>query len=265
VVNNCRLDLENFEELAAMPSLPETFMAFERPKEVPVDWHRTENQGRLGSCQGTALTSVLERLWLVMTGEVVQLSKIFAYLGSQQIGNLLGIDQGSRPTDGIKLALNYGAPEETLTGYPAAYPGSAAIKQVLSKNNFAAALRYKAKSACVFRPDDGVDAHLNFIGGGGAEWFGIKWYDGLIPADRIVRKYAPPKGVKLGGHSNAMLGYDKNGLFIPVNSWKDGPYKVTPEALLQMARYPRNVFAGLMGNEGKPVDWVKDSPWNFKG
>jgi hypothetical protein len=32
-----------------------------------------------------------------------------------------------------------------------------------------------------------------------------------------------------------------------------------------MIRYPGNVFVGLMGNEGKPVDWVKDSPWNFGG
>lgn len=259
MINNCRLDLEDYTYLATLPTMPDAFMTFQRPAEVPVEWHRTENQGRLGSCQGTALTSVLERLWFVMTGEVVQLSKIFAYLGSQQIGGLLGVDQGSRPTDGIKLALNVGSPEEALTGYPGAYPTKAQINAYLSKNNFAAAARYKAKSACVFRPDDGPETHMTFIGGGGAEWFGIKWYDGLIPADRIVRKYAPPKGVKLGGHSNALLGYDKNGLLIPVNSWKDGPYKITPEAFLQMIRYRGNVFCGLMGNEGVPVDFSKDS------
>lgn len=257
-VNNCRLDLEDYGYLASLPTMPDAFMAFQRPAEVGVEWHKSEDQGRLGSCQGTALASVLERLWFVMTGEKVQLSKIFCYLASQSIGGLLGADQGSRPTDGIKLALNTGAPEEALTGYPTAYPSAAQIKAILSKANYASALRYKAKSACVFRKDDSPEVHMNFIGGGGAEWFGIKWYSGLIPADRIVRRYAPPAG-RLGGHSTAMLGYDRNGLLIPVGSWRDGPYKITPEALVQMQKYPGNVFCGLMGNEGAPVDFSKES------
>lgn len=263
MVNNCRLDLENYDELAAMPDLPAAFMAFNAPPQVKVDWHKTEHQARLGSCNGVAGASTLERLAMVGRGEKTQLSDIYCYLGSQQIGGLLGIDQGSRPTDFLKLATDSGAPPEVLTGYPSAYPSTSQIKAILSAKNKAAGAPYKAKSVCVFRKDASAESIRQFIGGGGAVLFGIKWYS-LIPSTRRVLQYTPPGG-RLGGHANAVLGYESNGDLIGVNSWGDGEYCITPKALEQMIRYPGNVFVGLMGNEGKPVDWVKNSPWNFGG
>lgn len=256
MVNNCRLDLEDYDQLAAMPDLPEPFMAFMAPPEVKVDWHKTENQARLGSCNGVAGASALERLRFVFTGEIVQLSDIYCYVGSQEIGGLLGVDQGSRPTDFIKLAQQ-GVPLESLTGYPAAYPSSAQIKQILSPANRKAGIPYKAKSVCVFRKDASPESIRQFIGGGGAVTFGIKWYS-LIPSSRIVQQYVPPGG-RLGGHANAILGYEANGDLIGVNSWGDGPYRIKPKALEQMLRYPGNVFVGLMGNEGTPVDFSSES------
>jgi hypothetical protein len=255
-INNCRLDLENYEELAAMPDLPAAFMSFSIPQSVDVKWHKTEQQARLGSCNGVAGASALERLRNVFTGEITQLSDIYCYLGSQQIGGLLGVDQGSRPTDFLKLAME-GVPPESLTGYPSSYPSAAQIKAILSPANRAAGAPYKAKSVCVFRKDASAESFRQFIGGGGAIVFGIKWYS-LIPSGRRVLQYAPPGG-RLGGHANAILGYEQNGDLIGVNSWGDGPYRITPKALEQMIRYPGNVFVGLMGNEGAPVDFSKES------
>lgn len=265
MINNCRLDIENYEELEALPQgAPDAFAAFEAPPEVGVDWHQTENQKRLGSCNGVAGASCLERLSFVMNGGKVQLSDIFAYLASQKIGGLLGYDQGSRPTDFIKLATQHGVCPESLTGYPAAYPNLAQRNSILNASNYAAGAPYRARSVCVFRKDTTAAEINQFIGGGGAVLFGIKWYS-LIPSDRIVRQYSPPGG-KMGGHANAVLGYrSPTGNSRGVNSWGDGPYDITPKALEQMLRYPGNVFVGLMGNEGKPVDWISDSPWNFKG
>lgn len=264
MINNCRLDLEDYDELSELPQgAPDAFTTFQAPAEVSIDWHVTENQGRIGSCNGVAGASCLERL-AEIRGERIQLSDIFAYLGSQRLGNLIGADQGSRPTDFIRLATNSGVPPEKLTGYPSAYPNAAQRAAILSEANYAAAAPYKAKSVCVFRKDTSAEAINQFIGGGGAVLFGIKWYN-LIPSDRIVRQYAPPAG-RLGGHANAVLGYRAlNGNSRGLNSWADGAYDITPKALEQMLRYPGNVFVGLMGNEGKPVDWVKNSPWNFQG
>jgi hypothetical protein len=264
VINNCRLDLENYEELDALPQgAPDAFAAFEAPPEVGVDWHMTENQGRIGACNGVAGASCLERLSFVHNGGKVQLSDIFAYIASQKIGGLIGYDQGSRPTDFIRLATTHGVCPESLTGYPSAYPSQSQRAAILSAKNYAAGAPYKAQSVCVFPRTTVADEINQFIGGGGAVMFGIKWYS-LIPSDRVVKQYAPPAG-RLGGHANAVLGYRANRNSRGVNSWADGPYDITPKALEQMIRYPGNVFVGLMGNEGKPVDWVKDSPWNFGG
>jgi len=262
VVNNCRLDLEDYEYLAALPQgTPDTFASFDAPPEVTVEWHRNENQGALGSCNGTAGASCLERAAWVRDRQKVQLSKIFAYLGSQKVGGLLGYDQGSRPTDFIKLAMSTGVCPESMTGYPAAYPNGVQIKTYLSAANYAAGAPFKAQSVCVFRKDSTIDEFKQFIGGGGSILFGCRWYR-MIPADRVVRSYSPPATARLG-HAMSILGYRQN--LIGLNSHNDGAYEITAKALEQLLRYPGNVFVGLMGNEGKPVDWVKDSPWNFKG
>lgn len=261
MVNNCRLELEDQTFLAAQGEVPQAFMAFQRPAEVGVDWHKSENQGQIGSCQGNDLSSCLERLHFVRKRENVQLSRIFAYLATQKIDGLLGVDQGSTITGGMKLAMQYGVCLEAATGYPSKYPTPAQIKGILAGEHYTAGAPYKAATSCILGADP--EQAMNLIGGGGAVTFGIGWYTGLIPKDRIVRKYTPP--LKCGGHANAVLGYTKDGLLIAINSWGDGPYKITPEAWQQMVKRKGNVFGGLMGNQGTPIDWVKDSPWNFGG
>ncbi len=151
MVNNCRLDLEDYEYLESLPQgAPEAFAAFQPPPEVGVDWHMTENQGRIGSCNGVAGASCLERLEFVRNGERTQLSDIFSYLASQRIGGLLGADQGSRPTDFIKLAREFGVPPENLTGYPSSYPNEVQRNAILCSGNYLAGKPYRAISVCVF-------------------------------------------------------------------------------------------------------------------
>lgn len=260
MVNNCRLDIEDFDFIASLGDVPEAFAAFDAPPEVGVEWHKSENQLTLGSCNGTAGASCLERLEFVRNRRITQLSKIYAYIGSQVIGGLDGADQGSRPSDFLKLE---GVCEESLTGYPTAYPNKASRTAILSPANRAAAKPYKAQSVCTFRKDATAADFRQFIGGGGAILFGCRWY-GFIPKNRIVTAYAPPATAR-GGHAMAILGYTTGGNLIAVNSHADGKYEIAPAALQQLLRYSGNVFVGLMGNEGAPVDWVADSPWNFGG
>ena len=251
------------EDHAFLNSLPEAPMksaewqAFTRPAEVSVDWHHTENQGQIGSCQGNDLSSVLERLAHVR-GEDIQLSRIFAYLATQRIDGLLGSDNGSTISGGCKLALENGVCPESLTGYPSRYPGLSDRNRILSQENYQAGQPFKAVSA--WKVPRSHDETLDFIGGGGGISFGIRWYNGLLPSDRIVKSYSPRFGG--GGHANCILGYDKNGNYRAINSWGDGPYTITQHAWDQMLSSSYTSAIGLMGNkEATPVDWYTNSPY----
>ena len=252
-------DLEDHSFLAALPNLPmrtTSWDAFSRPEEVLIDWHRTENQGPIGSCQGHSLSSCLERLAQVK-GETIQLSEIFGYLATQKLDGLLGRDVGSTISGGCKVAMRYGCPPENMTGYPRRYPGRSDRNKILSKACYEAAKPYRALSLWQCPRDH--EETLNFIGGGGTINFGIAWSRGLIPRDRIVREYRGGSG---GGHAMCVLGYTKTGMLRAVNSHGDGEYWISGKAWYQMLSHRRTTAIGIMGNpEGEPIDWYKNSPY----
>ena len=255
-----RWEQEDHAFLDALPQAPmqtSAWAAFSRPREIGIEWHQSENQGQIGSCQGNGLSSVLERL-AVVRGEKVQLSRIFAYLATQKIDGLLGSDSGSTISGGCKLAVDVGCPPETLTGYPRSYPGRAEREKILAPANYTAAAPYKALSVWQVPPDH--DQILDFIGGGGGITFGIRYYNGFIPQDRIVRSFNPGWGG--GGHAMCVLGYDADGNLRAVNSWGDGLYLITPAAWKQILADRQTAAVGLMGNkEAQPVNWYQQSPY----
>lgn len=259
--DDCPLELEDRNFIEGLGELPAAWMEAARPEEVLCDWHRKENQLQMGSCQGTELSSVLERLWFAITGQIVQLSKIFGYLGSQWLGRRLGADNGSRLTDGAQLALKYGIAPEALTGYPATYPAKAERDRILSPANFAAALQYRAKTAITLKAN--ADEAYNVIGGGGGISFKVLWYRGMIPRDRIVRDFNPPAGTT-SQHAMCVLGYRKSGILLPINSHNDGQYEITPEAYEKMLRHPQTAAIGFLPGE-QPIDWYGDSYMLGKG
>ena len=252
---------EDHGYLNSLPALSmdtQAWQTFSRPAEIDISWHRTENQGSIGSCQGHSLSSVLERLAHV-NKEDVQLSEIFAYLATQKIDGLLGRDSGSTIAGGCQLAVNTGCCPEKLTGYPLYYPSRSQISQILSSSNYEAAAKYKAKSAWQVPQDH--DKTLDFLAGGGAINFGIRWYFSLIPATRVVRSYNP--GWTSGGHAMCILGYDKDGNLRAANSHADGPYLITPGAWKQMLQDRYTAAIGLMGNQkAEPINWYTNSPYN---
>lgn len=248
VVDNCRLELEDREFLTGLRDIPQSFRGFERPESVGVEWHKDENQGQLGSCQGNDLSSCVERTEFVKNGGKVQLSRIYAYLRTQQLDGLLGSDRGSTISGGGKVALE-GLPLESLTGYPKSYPGSAERTRILGVTP----RDYKATSLWKV-PEDPEEAR-NWIGGGGAISIGILWPG--IPSDRIIKKYSGGSG----GHAVAVLGYDATYL-VAVNSWGDGPFKITNDAWRGMWRHQWTAMVGIAGDAEptpKPVnihlDW----------
>ena len=242
---------------ADLEEVPQSFQSFARPAEVPIDWHRTENQGPIGSCTGNGLAAVLERL-LQAAGRKTQLSRIFAYLATQKRDGTLGQSRtGATISRAISLALEDGIPPEELTGYPRSYPGRGDIARILSQANYAAGAEFKAASK--WRVSENHDETLNFIGGGGGILFGMAWYSGFIPKDRIVRKFRP--GRSRSGHAMAILGYDRNGNPLAENSHADGSYTITVEAWKDMLRHQRTRAVGLLGNpKAEPIDWIQNSP-----
>lgn len=261
-IADCRLELEDRGFLAGLRSIPRAFKSFARPETVGVAWHKTEDQGQIGSCQGNALTSCMERLQYVATGNqsrVVQLSRIFAYLATQKIDKdergvpLIGRDVGSTISGGGKVASEHGVCPESLTNYPPNYPGSTARNAILSQANYEAAKPFRVASLWQV-PEDPEEAR-NWIGGGGAISIGIQWPG--IPDDRRIRSYRGGQG----GHAVAVLGYEP-GWLIAVNSWGDGPFWISDDAWRQMHRYTWNAMLGLAGDvEPQPkrvdirLDW----------
>lgn len=251
--DNCRLELEDREMLAKLADVPKAFKSFSRPESVGVDWHHNENQGRLGSCQGNALTSCVERLEFVGKRPAVQLSRIFAYLATQKIDGLLGSDRGSTITGGAKLAVQNGLCPESMTGYPTSYPGSGDRSRILSSENYAAGEEHKAISTWSVTQDP--DEAKNWIGGGGSISLGFLWPG--LSRDRIIDRYSGGGG----GHAVFIGGYDPGGL-VGVNSWGDGPFYITNSAWSQIIRHSWTAAVGLAGQEEpEPTEVIIRLDW----
>ena len=82
-------------------------------------WLRIENQLSMGSCQGHALTTGAEAVHFYESGseDVIQLSRGFAYIGSQVNGGGANGDTGSSMISGIRLLQKYGIPLESSVPY----------------------------------------------------------------------------------------------------------------------------------------------------
>lgn len=249
------LELEDRAFYESLEETPKTFRSVARPSEILIDWHKTENQGPIGSCQGNGLSSALERIQWATKKKKVQLSRIFAYLATQKIDGLLYSDRGSTISGGAKLATTNGVCLEERTGYPSRYPSRDQVDKILSQANYEAGAEYKALKATRLTQD--ADEAMDLIAGGAGISFGISWYSGLIPRDRIVRSYNAPANA--GGHAMFIGGYRANGNLLAANSHGDGIYEITPDAWSQMLRARWTVAIALTGAESPTIDWYNDS------
>jgi hypothetical protein len=262
-----RIDLERHDELAGgavdFRSLIDGHFA--APDEIdPRPWHRIENQGSMGSCQGHALSSVCEFAYHIATGEVTQFSPLFAYYATQQIDGLLGRDVGSTISGGMRCAKEFGACP--LDAMP--YPNPVRYTGRIPPAAFDAAAPFRIRSHAVCKNYDDVFQFLA-AGLGGVE-IGISWGAAMTPDSQGLIESFRPGG---GGHAVAFLGYSpridaqqRKYLWL-ANSWSEnwgerGWAEVAPRAVDEMARHPHTVMIGLSDLSTptpRKVDWVKDS------
>lgn len=247
----------------SLPELPPRFSdGATRPVEVRSDWFRKENQGRIGSCNGAAWAALLERCHYARTKEVVQLSKMWMYLKAQQVGGLLGSDSGSRPTDGAKVAVEIGCrPEDKVPYDGSRYPDGATRSRILDPSKNVEAEPYKVPK--IWKKSLSAEEAKDVIGLSGGGWvYGVVWYRGFIPANRIVRSFNPNSGAYLGMHAMCCIGYTKDGLLECMNSHNDPPYYMEPDAWEQMMRHKNTSCVGATPTlDARPIDWLSNSPW----
>lgn len=201
----------------------------------PSEWLRIEDQNGFGSCQGNALSTVCEIAYYnASKGDIIQLSRWFAYVGTQKIDGIRG-DQGSTISGGAELAKTRGICPEDLYPYPTHYTYS------ITDEQYKSAEPYKLKTARRMRSVDDVRNWLD--GGLGGINIGVRWGS--------------------GGHAVAIV-ETQGTSFKVANSWGthwgDGGYFTwTEREMAQKLRESYTVAIGLTDmEEVKPreYDWM---------
>lgn len=241
--------------------LPERIDPRNHP-EFSNGWLQTENQGQIGSCQGQALTENIEYCYTVATGNVLQFSRMFAYLESQKFDNIRS-DSGSTLSGGTKAVKQSGICRESIAPYPDRYPGHSWVTQAMREE----ASKYKLLSHTNMSSVDQIKA---FIGSGiGIVQIGISWNGSMSPSSNgTISSFSAGGG---GGHSVTFTGYvpdsdvgarSSAGYWLLMkNSWGTrwgvkGFAYVDPRAVEQMLRHQWTVMIGrseMIHPEPRPV------------
>ena len=203
---------------------------------------QVEDQQQQGSCQGQSLSDCGEFAHTFATGEVIQISRQYAYIASQMENNIRS-DSGSTLEGGTR-AFKKGFPLESVAPYAGnRYPGWGYITQAMRDKAI-----YKLTSHTEMKSAEHVK---QFIGSGvGIVQLGITWGNEMSPDGQgCIRSFSGRGG---GGHAIVFAGYvpdsdvgvkSSAGWWLLLkNSWskrwgKSGYAYVDPKACDQMIRH----------------------------
>lgn len=240
-----------FRRLADSNRLLKYFRTTREARLDPRKLMRVENQGRIGSCQGHSLSSVLEWCYIIASGgQQIQLSRAMAYYETQRIDGLIGRDDGSTVEGGVKLVTaGPGLCIEELWKYRDVYtparPSNFQSEIIPNANlhKIGTALNVTA-----------YDAGRVFLGScmGGIH-MGISWGSSMDAP--VIEVFRPGRG----GHSICALclsnRVDKNGepYWWIMNSWSEqwgsretpGWQEWSPTAIKQMLRHQYTSMVAL--------------------
>ncbi len=225
----------------------------------------TEDQLQIGSCQGNSLTENLEYCYYVHTGEIIQASRIMAYLGSQKYDGI-NSDDGSTLNGGTKLVEGDGICLESVMPYPNRYPSNG--PRAITQAAWADAQKRKLANHLVIKDWDGS---VTFLGAGkGIIQIGIPWDDSMTP-DQYGCMDEWKVGRNYGGHAIVLCGYvpddivkkksPENRRLILKNSWNrrwgiNGRAYVTKRWFDAAVRHQFSVMLGrtdMIGPEPRPL------------
>lgn len=267
-VGGWRLDKEDRQSLAKFSYRPwrdRIQKVYGYPEELaPQVWHRVENQGQQGACQGHANTSGAEfcyRIALQSLDPVLQFSRQAAYIWTQEIDGIKG-DSGSTIDGGAKMGKTRGYPLESLWQYTGRYVTRPTGDYQAVINDAKGRL---LRTTAVMTSYD--DVFLFLSSGLGAVEIGITWNGSMNHA--VVETY--DWVARGGGHALVFLGWskkrDKKGrpyLWL-ANSWgtswgNKGYAEVSPQAVTEMFKSRYTVMIGLSDMYGPQI---RPRPYNF--
>jgi C1A family cysteine protease len=233
-----------------------------------IGWLQVEDQRQQGSCQGQALTECAEFCYAAASGgKVVQLSRQYAYIRSQQFDNIRS-DSGSTLSGGTKCAIE-GICDETIGPYRgSSYPGWGYITDAMRAD----AKNYRLMTHTAIKSADELK---QYVGSGiGIIQIGISWNSSMTPDSKgCIRRFSSGGG---GGHSVVFCGYVPDSAIgvqssagwwaLMKNSWGTrwgvGGYAyVEPSAINQMIRASWSVFVGrsdMVIPGPRNIDWTKE-------
>ena len=262
-----RIDVEDFEGIGsdAIEFRAGVDDNFEAPESIdPRPWMQIENQGRMGSCVGHALTSVREFAENIESDRIVQLSRMHGYLGSQKHSGLLGRDQGATIRGALQFVESDGIGREIMFPYPNPVRYSTRIPDDAAVDG----RNYRSKTHSECRSYD--DCFQYLASGMGGVLLGIQWLQSM--SANPITEYAGGGG---GGHAVAFLGYTKRktrdgrNFLLLFNSWgrrwgNNGVKEISPAAIDAMFRSRYTVMIGisdLLEPKPRSYKWTDSNAW----
>lgn len=241
--------LSEREDRAKMKALAKPMLAMAAPTDIPeemgiIEWMQIENQAQQGACAGHARTSCLELgIYHQTGGDIVQLSRQFAYITAQMIDGITG-DNGSTIIGNAQAGEKWGTCLEKYMPYTGHYTRN------IPQEAWDHGKEYLLNTHVVCNNYDDVYRFLT-LGLGGVQ-IGVSWTNSF--ESPIIESYS--RGGSVGGHSVSFLDWsskkDRQGrrylrLF---NSWGKtwgdrGTKLVAPVAVDQMFQDGNTVMLGL--------------------
>ena len=204
-----RIDLERRDEIKSSSiEIPFMFGDYAAPEEIdPRKVVRHDDQKSMCSCGGHGNSNCGEYLWALVDGlkaydDAHQISRLYCYLEAQRFDGLLGRDDGSTISSGLKVAYAGYLLERELP-YSLPYPRNA--KSVVTD-----AMREKAKTLQV-KSHAWLKSYkeiFNYLASGqGAVYPGTPWNDSFYGSGGVLERVSFSRFDE--GHAYAFLGYSK--------------------------------------------------------
>lgn len=238
------------------------------PKNSPIPHMRKQLQQR-NDCQGQALANGEEKRQWYCTGEMTQLSDIYAYNGSERISGYVGRDQGTSIGSGVRLLVEGIPPLDVDPGLPTENDWPYNTYERSTGRFDTRAKQVKITDSCVTEhgPLPDWEGMLVALAAGGSGHIGTYWPPRWSSVGNHRLMNTLPRGG--GGHATEIIWALKvhNEWYLVVwNSHGDRFYLMSRSCYEEMERLQARPFGGYVLMPDKPeeryIDWYNDNP-NF--
>lgn len=263
------IERENRAELQATAiTIPFVVGDYQAPVEIdPRKLVRHDDQGNMGSCGGHGNSNVGEYLWAIVDRLTQfdndhQISRLYCYLEAQRYDGLLGADNGSTISSGLKVA-RAGYLLEKFLPYRTPYPRNA--RSLVTDEMRQSATTLKVKSHAWL---DSYEKIFNYLASGqGGVYPGTNWNNSFYASNGVLERVSFSFGD--GGHAYAFLGYSqrkdrsgRNYIWRKNSHSNDNWTEVSPYVIDQLCGHQNSSIVGMSDLETpKPrvVDFTKES------